>query len=331
MVTGAAHRRGAASTALRIGIFVHLFYLEKLDLLIYYLANIPFPFDLNVTTPSKKLKTELEQRLKGRLEHLRMLDIRIIENRGRDIAPWITEFRDKHLSYDLGLKLHVKQHSQRPDVFSYMWNNYLFDSVLESEESVREIVAAFEADEKLGILFPTYPPFYNMMFPQGYYGTAEDQDYRLEAFRRLGINPPAETAQPIFSAGGIQWYRPKALSALFTSDIVNEDFPPEPYPTSSTLGHGLERAIPYIAQAAGFSYRLSMPLRILKEGFQMYEDRIMSVYLSDSAGAAVVTPTIKQSIRILVRAIYRSYCVRLPRMASLTRELVERTKRILLR
>ncbi|WP_292430219.1 rhamnan synthesis F family protein [Mesorhizobium sp.] len=331
LITRGEQESESASTSLKIGVFAHLFYLEKLDLLISYLANIPFPFDLNVTTPAEKIKTRLEQTLKRRLGNLRELDIRIVENRGRDIAPWITEFRDKHLSYDLGLKLHVKQHSQQPDVFSHMWNKYLFESMLDSDQSVREIVAAFEADERLGILFPTYPPFYNMMFPQGYYGTAEDQEYRLEAFRRLSINPPAESTQPIFSAGGMQWYRPKALSALFTSDITNEDFPPEPFPTSSTFGHGLERAIPYIAQVAGYSYRLSMPLRVLKDGFQMYEDRIMSAYVSDNAGAAVVTPTIKQSIRILIRALYRSYCARLPGVAALTKGFAERTKKIVLR
>jgi lipopolysaccharide biosynthesis protein len=329
MVTDVRPMDQTASTELSIGIFAHLFYVEKLDLLVQYLAHIPFPFDLNVTTPAKVIKTQLQQKLEGRLEQLRTLDIRIVKNRGRDIAPWITEFRDKHLDYDLGLKLHVKQHSQQPDLFAHTWNRFLFDSVLGSEDSVREIVAAFEADEKLGILFPTYSPFYNMMFPHGYSGSEKDQAERLKAFERLGINPPGETGQPIFSAGGMQWYRPKALEALFTSDITIEDFPPEPFPTSSTFGHGLERAIPYIAQAAGFSYRLSMPLRVLKDSFQMYEDRIMSAYKSNGAGENIVMPTVKQSVRILARALYRSYCARLPRLAWMTKSLAARAKRVL--
>lgn len=314
-------------TPLKIGLFAHLFYPQKLDFFVRYLKNIPFPFDLNVTTPSEEIKRSLTKSISSAETNLAGLDIRIVKNRGRDIGPWIVEFRDKHFDYDLALKLQVKEHSQQPDVLGHVWNRYLFDCVLGSPQSVGSVVRAFEQDEKLGLVFPTYPPFYNMMFPHGYTGSSEDQHFRDLTFTRLAIKPVAETAQPIFSAGGIQWYRPKALSRLFESDVTIADFPREPFPTSSTFGHGLERAIPYIAQASGYSYKLCIPLKVLRDSFQMYEDRVMAYYQRETPAAPHEHPKVKQSFRILVRAIHRSYSSRFPGLARRTHWLAARMSR----
>ena len=321
LITETGPSQATPSTQLTIGVFAHLFYIDKLDFLIRYLANIPFPFEFNVTTPRPEIKRELEERLKEALPNMKELDIRLVENRGRDIAPWILEFRDKQLRYDLGLKVHVKQHAQQPDVFAHLWNRFLFDCVLGSQTTVKDIVSAFENDETLGILFPTYPPSYSMKFPRGYMGNVEDQEERIKAFKRLGIAPPAETGQPVYSAGGIEWYRPKALEKLFTSDITIEDFPPEPFPTSGTFGHGLERAIPYVAQAAGYSYRLCISLNVLTSSFQMYEDRIMSTYAPHHAGHVV-----SQTANKFARWLFASFCARLPGVVWHTNSLAAKFK-----
>ncbi len=279
---------GKIDTRLSVGIFAHLFYPELLDIFFRYLKNIPVPFDLNITTPSKKVKTAIESQIKHWDLSIAEMEIRIVENRGRDAAPWILEFKDKHLTYDLAAKLHVKLHSQQSAVFSHTWNRYLFDSMMADPAHVANIIMAFEQDPKLGMVFPTYPPLYNMIYPYGYSGSPKDQEYRQLCLDKLGIEPPAENSQPLFSAGGMSWYRPKALEKLIDGPITIEDFPPEPLATASTFAHGFERAIPYVSQSAGYSFKLALTQSQLEDYFQMYEDRVMSHYKRPDETAAAV-------------------------------------------
>lgn len=304
-----------------IGIFVHLFYIENFGEIIAHLKKMPFNFDLNVTTPFEEIKTWLEANARSSLPLLSALDVRLINNRGRDIAPWIIEFRDKHLDYDLALKLHVKKHPQQPLVFSQLWNDFMFENLMGSRSHIAETVQAFLDDPSCGMAFPTYPPFYNLIYPHGYAGSRKDQDWRRKILDDLSCQVPEETAQPIFSAGGMCWYRPKALRRMFESAYDWNDFPAEPFPLSGTIGHGFERAIPYIAQAEGYNYRILMTAECLKRSFAMYEDRIMSTYNHGQAGTPqhsgsyislpVTPPGVIQSSRILSSAIKRSVYSRL--------------------
>jgi len=298
LVTEGRTDADAFHTSLSIGIFAHLFYAGSFDFLFRYLKNIPVPFDLNITTPSRELKAAIEQEIGKYNLNVANLDVRIVENRGRDAAPWILEFKDKHLSYDLAAKLHVKQHSQQPPIFSHTWNRYLFDSMMATPGHVADIIRSFEENTQLGMVFPPYPPHYNMIYPYGYIGSPEDQQYRQLCFDKLGIQPPPENAQPIFSAGGMSWYRPKALEKLIDGPITIEDFPPEPLPTSSTFAHGFERAIPYVAQATGFGYKLALTPDQLTDFFLMYEDRIMSGYKRpDEVAAAAAQADVNEQVK----------------------------------
>lgn len=314
-------RSGAAddySSALKLGVFAHLFYLDNLDIFFKYLKNIPVPFDLNITTPSEELKEEIENQFDSYGLENTELEVRIVENRGRDAAPWILEFKDKHLKYDLAAKLHVKLHSQQSPVFSHTWNRYLFDSMMANPGHVADIIDAFESDPQLGMVFPTYPPLYNMIYPHGYSGSPEDQHYRQVCFDKLGITPPEENAQPLFSAGGMSWYRPRALEKLIDGPITIEDFPPEPLPTSSTFAHGFERAIPYIAQSAGYSFKLALTQTQLEDFFQMYEDRVLSHYKrpDEIAAAAAQAETPAATVYTSVQRHTKRMVRRLKMMAG---------------
>lgn len=280
----------------KIGVFVHLFYKDSFPTLINYLGNIPSDFDLNITTSNKALKNSFNSSALKHISCLKSIDIRLIKNRGRDIAPWIIEFRDKHLQYDLALKLQVKRHAQHPEMFSQLWNSFMFESLLHSKEHVTIILDAFLRDPQLGLAFPTYPPFYNLIYPQGYRGSPEDQMWYQAILDKFDCANPADPNQPIFSAGGMSWYRPKAFEALLSSDYKYTDFPAEPFPTSGTLGHGLERALPYIAQSTGYTYRTVMPVDLLRQSFLMYEDRIMSTYISESHSSDITHPPMTNQI-----------------------------------
>ena len=162
-----------------IGVFAHIYYPDSINYLKKYLKNIPTLFDLNITTPDQSLENLLMlDELQQYLPKLRSIEIRVVENRGRDIAPWILEFRDKQFDYDIALKLHVKRHANQPKVFGQIWNDYMFESLLGNDVQIETILDSFSRDSRLGIAFPTYPPFYNLIYPRGYWGSGADQSWR---------------------------------------------------------------------------------------------------------------------------------------------------------
>lgn len=298
-----------------IGVFAHIYYPDSFNYLKKYLKNIPTLFDMNITTPDETLvDLLLLEDLQRYLPKLCSIEIRVVENRGRDIAPWVLDFRDKQFDYDIAIKLHVKRHSNQPRVFGQIWNDYMFESLLGNKTQVKTVLDSFSRDSRLGIAFPTYPPFYNLIYPRGYWGSGEDQSWRQKILTDLQCEVPEESSQPIFSAGGMSWYRPEALRRLFESEYKLKDFPSEPFPLSGTIGHGLERAIPYIAQSDGFSFRTLMPGGLLRRSFLLYEDRIMSSFSPTGQLPGPVTdsapPGVRRSLSLLRDAARRSLAKR---------------------
>lgn len=309
---GAENTVPARSGNGRIGVFGHFFYPDMLEGAIGYLRNIPYEFDMFLTTGSEESAAAIRSSAAEADLKLGALEVKPVQNRGRDIAPWLIEFRDEHLRYEIALKIHLKKHSHYPEIFGAKWNRYMYECLLKSPRYVAEIVRAFDDQPDLGIAFPPYAPLYNMVFPQGYYGSPEDQAHRQGVLDALGIAPPAEPCQPIFSAGGMSWYRPRALRRLLEWQIGYEDFPAEPHPTSGTISHGLERVIPYVAQAEGYSYRLLMPLPELETGYQMYEDRIMSVFDEIMRESPEHHPRVPAALLSLIVSVSHAYHRKFP-------------------
>ena len=75
-------------SAQKIGVFVHLFYEDNIAMLYRYLSKIPYKFDLNITTPKETIAKNVRDISHKNLPLLNSLDVRIVENHGRDFAPW---------------------------------------------------------------------------------------------------------------------------------------------------------------------------------------------------------------------------------------------------
>ncbi len=258
---------------LRAAVILHVYYLEQLPAFLVLLERMPFPFDLYLTTPHR----ELADRPPNLPANARNCSVVLSPNRGRDIAPWLNALPpEKHLSYDLCLKLHTKSSPTTTEAFGDEWRDFLTDSLLHSEPYLRSILGEMMRNPAIGILIPCYPPTVTLQCPSAYAGHPADRLKAKQLLERLKLNPPAETAQPVFSAGTMFYYRPAALRRLFCAGINFDAFPAEPIDRVGSIAHALERLIPYIAQCEGFEYRQAIPPERLVEAFRTYEDRIMA-------------------------------------------------------
>ena len=108
------------------------------------------------------------------------------------------------------------------------------------------IIAAFQEDPKLGIVFPDDPTCV------GWTGNL------LEAqtlANRLGIDPLPKALD--FPVGTMFWARKGALTPLYDLQLSWNDYPREPLGYDGTMLHAIERLLPLVARKQGFRYSLT--------------------------------------------------------------------------
>jgi lipopolysaccharide biosynthesis protein len=170
-------------------------------------------------------------------------EVEVFENRGRDILPFLHVAN--HL-LDQGvtavLKLHGKRSTHRQD--GDIWRRELLGKLL-APERARAILAAFEADAGLGMVYAE-----GHRQPLDYYWGANQANVDFLT-RRLGI-PAAQVQHDSFIAGSMFWLRPAALRSLLDAHLEIAGFEPEAGQLDGTLAHAVERVFSLAAAADGF-------------------------------------------------------------------------------
>lgn len=136
----------------KIAVHVHIFYVDLAEEFVSLLDNMPFTFDLFISTTSNKAKLECIDAF-GRIRHLGKLVVKKVPNRGRDIAPFIVTFGDSLKDYDYVSHLHTKKslyNSGKTDG----WREYLLDNLFGTEVRLRQIFSVFINEPETGLIYP---------------------------------------------------------------------------------------------------------------------------------------------------------------------------------
>jgi len=126
------------------------------------------------------------------------------------------------------------------------------DNLLVSKEYIINILGLFEENRRLGMLFP--PPVIHGPYIQllSFLWTGNYPNTALLA-KKLNINVPINVGfDPVFPAGGMFWFKTKALKKIIEHNWTYDDFPDEPLPEDGTIGHAFERIYCFAAQSEGY-------------------------------------------------------------------------------
>jgi hypothetical protein len=229
-----------------IGIFAHVYYPDVFDELVPYLNNVPFPCTVFITTCDPLDAVTICALARAGLKH--PFEVKVVENRGRDIAPLIVHCRSELRKVDLGLHVHTKKSLHYASEFA-SWRTFLFQHNLGSAALVRQIIALLQNDH-IGAVAPcVYDPLEPLINWGGNFDTA--RDLLAEAGERLWSEQPLE-----FPAGSMFWFKTKALDKLLSLHLDAKHFEPEKAQIDGTLAHAIERSFFYFVEAAGFSWLL---------------------------------------------------------------------------
>ncbi len=234
-----------AQVRLRTGIVLHLFHGDLLEEFRGFLAHLPLPFDLLVSVPDEASRARAQAGF-ATLPGLRELHVRVVANRGRDWAPLLVDFRDEVRALDVVCHVHSKKSSytgrERDD-----WRRSLLQSLLGSPARVGWILGMFQADPRLGLVFPET----HASMPYWAHAWLQNAVLGAELAGRLGFDIDADASFD-YPVGSMFWARVDALAPLLGLDLRTADFPVESGQTDGTLQHALERLVAPAALHAGF-------------------------------------------------------------------------------
>lgn len=234
----------AASSDRTVAVIVHAFYLDGLDRLIALLDALPCRADIFFSTDTEAkanaIRATAADWTKGGVE------VRVLPNRGRDIAAKIVGFADVYDRYEIFLALHTKKSPHGGDALA-RWRDHLFANLIGSRRIMDDILSLFH-DERLGIVFAQH-----LFAIRGILNWGYDYDLARDLMRRMGQTIDKSTVLE-FPSGSMFWGRSAALRPLLDLHLGWDDFPEENGWVDGTIAHAIERIFLMVAETAGYEW-----------------------------------------------------------------------------
>lgn len=233
-------RKGVA----RIGAMVHIYFPELASEFERVLHHLGPNAEIMITTDTAEKRCSILDVFsdwpQGRVE------VRLVENRGRDISAKITAFKDRYNEFDLVLFLHSKASAHSRDVLG--WLDTLISGLAGSVEVVDSILAVFEAEPRTGMIFcQHHEPIRQYVG----WGSNFKQAGKIAQYWGMNLN---RRGMLDFPSGSMFWARPDALQPILKLGLTADDFPPEENQRDGTIAHAIERLFALSTECAGYTW-----------------------------------------------------------------------------
>lgn len=238
----ASARRGTVKTG-RIALHIHAYFADLLPELLARLEQNAIRPDLFLSVKdeaSRKAVGSALARYKGKV-----IDVRAVPNRGRDIGPFLTVFGEKLATeYDLIGHLHTKKSLDINDSrTASAWYSFLLENLLGGQiggAMADQILARMSDDPSIGIVFPDDP---NVV------GWSKNLAFAEPLAKRLGVTVlPTDFNFPV---GTMFWTRASVLASFVSLGLSWDAYPDEPLPYDGTMLHAIERLFGLVPAAQG--------------------------------------------------------------------------------
>lgn len=220
-------------------VILHMHYIETYDDILEYLKNLDYyGFDLYVT-----LTTTQNGIVKKIKDTYPTAHIQLVENRGRDIRPFIDTYRViSKLGYTAVCKIHSKKSKYRDD------GDKIRDELLGGllgKGNIESIIQSFEQNNQIGLCVL-----------ESYIIAHNEKNMRYDHSLVMGLADVMgiDFEYTSFPAGSMYWFRPEAFRGI--EKIEDHFFRPEEGLADGTVAHAVERIICNIVSKN--DYKLSL-------------------------------------------------------------------------
>ena len=233
------------ATNARAAIVLHLYYPDLWPEISAVLRSLPLAFDLIVTTVAGR-----EALIDDIRADFPEATVRIVENRGRDVRPFLLLLEEGALdAYDCVCKIHGKKslHGLKRNPYGEVWRRRLLFDLLCADRAMAHAIERFGRNPSLGLLGPEAFRVAGAEVADFFW--KENRPLVSQLLTRLGMAP--DQILPDFFAGTMFWVRPKALAALRALRL-SQEFEADQGKKDGTLEHAVERTFSSIVKIAGY-------------------------------------------------------------------------------
>ena len=224
----------------RFAVVLHIHYPELSQALADYLRNIPFDFDVYISTQQGAIERIRQQF--AALRSVQKLDIRSFPNQGRDVGPFLAGFGPELNNYDILLKLHSKK-SPHSNALSG-WFLHCLDNLIGSDDVIKTNLLRLAEDDG-GIVYPVenYALSLGIKHDSCWGHQLSNYEKAKPLLHKLGLDHINEHASFRFPVGTMFWCKREILQPLIDWDLRFDDFDTEGGQIDGTLAHSVERLI----------------------------------------------------------------------------------------
>lgn len=236
----------------KIGIHIHLYHTHLSSDFLLYLKDFPVKFDLIITHCGRDEKIISNLFNKNTCKNLNRVVIKLTENRGRDVAPWLVGTKEYQSQYDLFCHIHTKNTNHLP--FGQQWRAYLLKNLIQ-KDTVCDIINIFNENKNIGCVFPEiFIPLKQFCINNNIHqqGEFNEQVIINGLLSKMGFEHLLLESDLFFSEGTMLWYRPNVLKKLFDLKLTYKSFPKEPIGVGGSIAHAIERLPALVCRLEGY-------------------------------------------------------------------------------
>jgi len=226
-----------------VAIYNHVFFPEMYQELVEACNGLPKACHF-VTTDSVE-KAAAIQAMHSRWSCHRDLAIRVVPNRGRDLAPLICAWGTEPAAHPVVLHLHSKVSNYDPG-FGTAWRRHMLHQLLGGDQQGVDCSQAIQY-QSAGLIIPwPHPAVANCC----HWGPNFQRSKQLLAL--LGVQ--LRRFQPLsFPAGSFFWCAGATLKPLLNLGLEIDHFASEPIGVDGGLPHALERCLGFLPSLVGLA------------------------------------------------------------------------------